>query len=310
MNFAIIGAAGYIAPRHIKAIYDTGNKVVAAYDKNDSVGILDSFSKSICFFKTFEEYHCYVSTELKDSLNFTTICSPNFLHKPHILLSLEMGSNVICEKPLVLSSQDIYLLRDREHRSGKKVYTILQLREHDAIQNLKTKINNETEKEKHEVTLTYITSRGPWYQTTWKAEYRKSGGLGFNIGIHFFDILYWLFGDVQKSELHVNQADVMSGYFELEKARVRWFLSINENHLPDIAVKNGLSTYRSLLINDHEIEFSSGFNNLHTKVYSSILKGHGHNLADASKAIKIVENLYKKQSIGISPCSHSYLRYL
>ncbi len=307
-SFSIIGAAGYIAPRHLKAIYETGNNVIAAYDPNDSVGILDRYSKEVNFFKSFEEFYYFLKKQHQGGTDYTTICTPNYLHKSHIQLSLDLGASTICEKPLCLSVQELEQLRESESRSGKKVYTILQLREHNIVQSLHHRINsNGSSSQKHEIELCYITSRGPWYHTTWKADPKKSGGLAFNIGIHFFDMLNWIFGKTEKVEMHVNQIDTMSGYLETEKARIKWFLSINEKYLPEEAIGQNKATYRSLLIDGQEFEFSQGFTDLHTKVYQSILEGRGYGLEDIYEATKTVETLTSQKEMGVLSHSHPHL---
>ena len=311
-KFAIIGACGYIAPRHLQAINDTGNKLISAYDPMDSVGVLDKYSQDVQYFKSFEEFNFYNRHTLKDQIDYITICSPNYMHKHHIAASLEMGANVICEKPLVLTTSDIDELREIEKKTGKKVYTILQLRVHEAIKSLKTKINESISKEnnKKQIDLCYITSRGPWYHQTWKANDKFSGGLPTNIGIHFFDMLTWLFGSVEKNELHMASENTFGGYIELEHAQVKWLLSINKNNLPVSAKNSGKTTYRSITIDNEEIEFSGGFTDLHTRVYENIFAGNGYGLDDSYEAIKIAEQIRNMASIGVNEKSHSILKSL
>jgi UDP-N-acetyl-2-amino-2-deoxyglucuronate dehydrogenase len=308
-NFAIIGIGGYIANRHLEAIYQTNNNAIAAYDPTDSVGMLDRYSKDIQFFKTFEEFYYFLKTT-NEQLDYVSICSPNYLHRSHIMLALDLGANVICEKPLVLCSQDIEALRACEKASGKKVFNILQLREHEAIVSLKEAIKQQSSNGKHKVNLTYITSRGPWYHQTWKADPIKSGGITFNIGIHFFDMLTWIFGDLISSEVHVLQNETASGYLELENAEVNWFLSIDKKFLPKESIAAQKPTYRSITIDGKELEFSDGFTDLHTKVYQSILDGKGYGLDAAENAIKIVESLNNQNPKNPTTSSHPFLSNL
>lgn len=308
--FAIIGACGYIAPRHLQAINDTGNKLVSAYDPMDSVGILDRYSQDVQYFKTFEEFCYFNRYQSKKPVDYVAICSPNYLHKSHIAASLEMGANVICEKPLVLTRHDIDELHDIETKTGKKVYTVLQLRVHDAIKTLRDEIKNDPRQEKFDIDLCYMTSRGPWYHQTWKADTRLSGGLPTNIGVHFYDMLTWLFGSAVKNELHIASEQIFGGYLELERANVKWILSISKDHLPQKAIDAGMTTYRSITINGKEIEFSGGFTDLHNKVYQDILDGRGYGLDDAAEAISITEHIRHASPIGIQEHSHSVLRQI
>ena len=289
-NFAICGAAGYIAPRHLKAIKDTGNNLIAALDPHDSVGIMDSYFPNSDFFTNFERFERHLeklSLFGDTKIDYLTVCSPNFLHDTHIRLGLNIGADVICEKPLVLNPFNLDLLQKVEQQTGKRVYTIMQLRYHSALIDLKSKIDSENDKT-FEVKLKYITPRGKWYHYSWKGDEEKSGGIATNIGIHLFDLLIWLFGDVIKSELKIKQNDKMAGSLQLKKANVEWFLSIDKNDLPESALNSARPSFRSLSINGNEIEFSEGFTDLHTKVYQEIFNGNGLGIEDARKSIELV----------------------
>lgn len=292
-NFALIGAAGYIAPRHMKAIKETDNHLAVAYDINDSVGIIDSISPESEFFTQFEEFsnYCYnLKLNNKDKIDIVSICSPNYLHYPHIAAGLRMGADVICEKPLVPTEAVLDKLIEIERETGHKVYNILQLRHHDAILKLKNKIAKENRTDKYEVELTYITSRGKWYLESWKGDLNKSFGIATNIGVHFFDMLYFIFGELVDSEVYYTGETKAGGYLEYEKARVRWFLSIDANDLPE-SIKGKQPTYRSIDIEGDEIEFSGGFTDLHTVSYQEILAGRGYGLEDARFSVKTVEHI-------------------
>ncbi|AOW17253.1 oxidoreductase [Polaribacter vadi] len=292
-NFALIGAAGYIAPRHLKAIKDTNNNLLCALDKFDSVGVMDSYFPNASFFVEFERFDRHIEKLKRNGtlLDYVSICTPNYLHDAHIRMALRSGANAICEKPLVLNPWNVDALLDIEKESGKKIHTILQLRLHPSIIALKKKIESENRDTKYDVDLTYITSRGKWYDISWKGDESKSGGIATNIGIHFFDMLAWLFGEVQENSVHLREKDKSAGYLEFEKARVRWFLSIDENSLPEHIQKLGQRTFRSIIINDEALEFSSGFTELHTKSYQQILKGEGFGLVDAKESIKIAQKI-------------------
>jgi UDP-N-acetyl-2-amino-2-deoxyglucuronate dehydrogenase len=292
-NFALIGAAGYIAPRHLKAIKDTNNNLIAALDKFDSVGIMDSYFPKADFFVEFERFDRHIEKLRRNGtqLDYVSICTPNYLHDAHIRMALRSGADAICEKPLVLNPWNVDALLDIEKESGKKIHTILQLRLHPSIIALKKKIDESAADTKFDVDLTYITSRGKWYDISWKGDPSKSGGIATNIGIHFFDMLAWLFGDVQENLVHLREKHTSAGYLEFEKARVRWYLSIDENVLPARVQQLGQRTYRSITINGEELEFSTGFTELHTKSYYQILKGEGFGLADAKESIKIAQKI-------------------
>lgn len=289
-NFAIVGVGGYIAPRHLEAIVKTGNRIVAALDPNDSVGILDRLAPDARFFTSSEDFEAYLQDlqGTPDEVHYLSICSPNHLHSSHIKMAFRHGANAICEKPIVLTVEEIEELKGLEAQTGCHVNTILQLRVHDAIRALKTKIENVPSK-RHQIELTYITSRGDWYHKSWKGDDRKSGGLTTNIGVHFFDMITWIFGRPVRNTVHMKTPTVVSGFLELENADVKWFLTVDRNYLP--ANSGGKTTHRSLKIDGHEFEFSEGFTDLHTTVYASILNGMGYGLADVSTAIQIVEDI-------------------
>lgn len=300
-RFALIGAGGYIAPRHMKAIKETGNDLVAAIDKNDSVGIMDSYFPGADFFTEFERFdrHLEKLKRAQQPVDFMSICSPNYLHDSHMRFGLRLGADVICEKPLVLNPWNIDALQEIELETNKKVNTILQLRLHPKVQELRKKIQSENAPHKYEVDLVYITSRGKWYFTSWKGDLQKSGGIATNIGVHFYDLLGWLFGKVQQNIVHVQQHDRVAGYLEYEQARVRYFLSINEQTLPQELLDAGKKTFRSLQIGGEEFEFSEGFGDLHTVSYQEILKGNGFGLNESKQSIEIVHNIRNAQPVGL-----------
>jgi UDP-N-acetyl-2-amino-2-deoxyglucuronate dehydrogenase len=295
-NFALIGAAGYIAPRHMKAIKDTGNNLIAALDKNDSVGILDSYFPEADFFTEFERFDRHIEKQKRKGIktDFVTVCSPNYLHDSHIRFGLRVGANVICEKPVVLNPWNIDALEEIEKETGNKIFTILQLRLHPAIIALKEKVDQENEK-KYLIDLDYITSRGHWYFSSWKGDIQKSGGIATNIGVHFFDMLMWIFGDVKESTVTKHSKDAASGILELEHASVNWHLSIDANQLPAEVKAAGKRTFRALNINGESFEFSDGFTELHTKSYQEILAGNGFPISETRKAIELVHNIRNYQ---------------
>ena len=288
-NFALIGAAGYIAPRHLQAIRDTKNNLVAALDKSDTVGVMDSYFPNADFFTEFERFDRHLD-KLKrhgTAVDFVSICSPNYLHDSHIRFALRQGADAICEKPLVLNPWNVDALAEIERETGKKIYTILQLRLHPSIIALRNKVLNGPKDKVYDVDLTYITSRGNWYHRSWKGEASKSGGIATNIGIHFFDMLIWVFGDVKNVVVNELKNDVGSGYLELQRARVNWKLSINFDYLPEKVKADGKRTYRSLTMDGEQIEFSDGFTELHTSSYEEILKGKGFGLEEAKASIEL-----------------------
>ena len=308
-NFALIGAAGYVAPRHMKAIKETGNNLLAAFDPNDSVGIIDSYFPDASFFVEFERFDRHVDKLRRrgQKIDYVSICSPNYLHDAHIRFALRSGADAICEKPLVLNPWNLDALEEIENETGKKVYNILQLRVHPSLIALKEKIDKEWEqkKEKYKIDLTYITSRGKWYFISWKGDLQKSGGVATNIGIHFFDMLIWIFGDVKHQEVHYSEPlKKMAGYIELEKAEVRWFLSVDARDLPEEAVKKQKRTYRSITVDGEEIEFSGVFADLHTIVYQDILQGGGFGIAEARPSIELVYRIRNIQPVGFNDRVH------
>jgi len=302
-NFALIGAAGYIAPRHLQAIKETGNVLIAALDKSDSVGVLDRFFPEARFFTEFERFDRHVEKlrrqEPETRAHYVTIASPNYLHDAHIRFALRVGADAICEKPLVLNPWNADALQELEKETGRRVYNVLQLRLHPAIVGLKEKIARERSAKKHDIELTYITSRGRWYGVSWKGDIQKSGGVATNIGIHFFDMLLWIFGKLQHQVVHVANDRKMSGFFELEKARVKWFLSIDHQDLPREAMAAGKTTYRSLKLNEETFEFSDGFADLHTEVYRQVLAGRGFGIADARSSIELAHDIRSAAPVGL-----------
>ena len=294
-NFAITGIGGYVAPRHLKAIRDTGNNLISAVDPHDSVGILDQFFPNTSFFTEFERFDRHLEKLKrkgeKHRVHYLTVCSPNNLHDAHIRLALRIGADAICEKPLVLNPWNLDALQELESETGSRVYTILQLRVHDSLIELKKKLESSKVSKKYQVSLTYITSRGLWYGFSWKGVKEKSGGIGTNIGIHFFDLLIWLFGPVQKSELYLSEPKKMAGFIELKNAEVSWFLSADKYDLPANLVEKNIPTFRSIEFDGNEIQFSSGFTDLHTKVYEETLAGNGFGIEDARPSIELVHEL-------------------
>ena len=306
MNFALIGAAGYVAPRHMKAIKETGNDLIAAYDINDSVGVIDSHFPQADFFTEFERFDRHLDKIKRQGtpIDYVAICSPNYLHDAHIRFGLRIGADVICEKPLVLNPWNVEALQTMEQETGKKVYTILQLRLHPALLALREKIQSEPGGKVYDVNLTYITSRGKWYYTSWKGDLAKSGGIATNIGVHFYDMLTWLFGNIRENTVHIHTHDRACGYLELDKARVRWFLSINPETLPDAAKAKGARTFRSITVDGEEIEFSEGFTDLHTRSYEAILNGQGFGLDEAATAVQIVHDIRNARPVGLHGSFH------
>jgi UDP-N-acetyl-2-amino-2-deoxyglucuronate dehydrogenase len=310
-NFALTGAGGYVAPRHLKAIKDTGNHLIAALDKHDSVGILDSYFPDCAFFTEYERFDRHLEKLLRrdegKEIHYLSICAPNYLHDAHIRTALRVGADALCEKPLVLNPWNVEVLQELEADTGQRVWTILQLRVHPALIALREKIQQEHRQDKYEVQLSYLTSRGQWYLRSWKGNIEKSGGLATNIGVHFFDMLTWLFGPVERNEVHVSTPTTCAGYLELERARVPWFLSIDINHIPDEVRAKGLRTYRSITLDGEEIEFSGGFTDLHTLVYQQTLAGQGFGLEEAKNTIQIVHDIRNAEPLGKRQESHPLL---
>ncbi|MFK8060263.1 MAG: Gfo/Idh/MocA family protein [Polaribacter sp.] len=310
-NFALIGASGYISPRHLKAIKDTNNNLLAALDTFDSVGVMDSYFPDADFFVETERFDRHLEKLKYDKnihLDYVSICTPNYLHDSHIRMALRRGADAICEKPLVLNPWNLDALKRMEKESGQRVYNILQLRLHQSIIDLKKKIDAAPKDKIFDVDLTYLTSRGNWYYTSWKGDHSKSGGIATNIGVHFYDMLSWIFGDVKENIVHVQTHDRASGYLEFERARVRWFLSISYDVLPDEIKAKGQRTYRSITIEGEELEFSGGFTDLHTRVYEGILEGKGYGLEDARQAIEIVHKIRNSEPIGLKGDYHPFAK--
>jgi UDP-N-acetyl-2-amino-2-deoxyglucuronate dehydrogenase len=302
-NFALIGAAGFIAPRHMQAIKDTGNRLVAALDKSDSVGILDKYFDDVDFFTEFERFDRHIEKlrrlDQGKEIHYVTICSPNYLHDAHIRFALRVGAEAVCEKPLVLNPWNLDALKELEQESGRRIFTILQLRVHPALISLKEKIEKEYAGKKYDIDLTYITSRGKWYFYSWKGNIQNSGGVATNIGIHFFDMLIWIFGKVEHSDVHYMDEKKVGGYLELEKARVRWFLSLDKADVPAEALKKGNATFRSVTLNGQEVEFSGGFSDLHTVVYQRLLAGKGFGIEDARASINLAYQIRNAHPTGL-----------
>jgi len=297
-NFVLIGAAGYIAPRHMKAIKETGNNLIAAYDPYDGVGIMDSHFPQAHFFTEFERFDRHIEKIKRagTKIDYVSICSPNYLHDSHIRYGLRIGADVICEKPLVLNTWNVDALIELENEYKNKVHTILQLRHHEAILELKEKIEKGPKDKIYDIDLTYITSRGNWYYTSWKGNEDKSGGIASNIGVHFFDMLQWIFGPFEGATVAIKTKDTNSGTLKFKQANVNWYLSINAENLPPDIKSKGQSTFRTLTIEDKEIEFSKGFTDLHTVSYQKILNGEGYGLVDAKSSIEIVSQIRNSKS--------------
>jgi len=313
-NFALIGAGGYVAPRHMKAIKATNNELVAALDPNDSVGIIDSYFPDADFFTEFERFDRHIDKLHRGNsgsrIDYVSICSPNYLHDSHMRFALRSGADAICEKPLVLNPWNIDGLKDLEKDTGQAVNTILQLRVHPSIIALRDRVTQEDVSTKHDVDLTYITSRGHWYLQSWKGEQKKSGGIATNIGVHFYDMLHFIFGALRQNVVHYSSATKAAGYLEYERARVRWFLSIDVNDVPADARAEGKRTYRSITCDGEEIEFSTGFADLHTRSYEEILAGRGFGLEENRVAIETVANIRNTTPIGLSGDFHPFLSKL
>ncbi len=310
-NFALIGAAGYIAPRHMKAIKETGNRLVAALDGNDSVGVIDSYFPDADFFVEFERFDRHVDLLKRNGtqVDYVAIASPNYLHDSHIRFALRSGANAICEKPLVLNPWNIDGLRVVEEETGCKVFNILQLRLHPSIVALKDRVFSELQSNPgkvYDIDLTYLTSRGHWYFSSWKGEEHKSGGIATNIGVHFFDMLTWIFGGITRNDVHVKKDDTNSGYMELEHARVRWFLSVNYDYIPNEVKEAGQRTYRSITVDGDEIEFSDGFTDLHTQSYKHILSEGGFGLNEACQSIELVQDIREAMVKGLTGEYHPF----
>jgi UDP-N-acetyl-2-amino-2-deoxyglucuronate dehydrogenase len=309
-NFALIGVAGYIAVRHVRAIRETGNHLLASLDRFDSVGFIDSYFPDADFFIEFERFDRHIAklNRLGTKINYVSICSPNYLHDSHIRFAMRNGADAICEKPLVLNPWNIDALGDYENETGKKVWNILQLRLHPSIIKIREEVKNGPANKIYDVDLSYITSRGNWYHYSWKGDEEKSGGIATNIGVHFFDMLSWIFGEVKENVVHMLTKNKAAGYLELEKARVRWFLSIDYNDIPKEIKKNGQRTFRSITVDGKEIEFSGGFTDLHTMSYEEILKGKGFGLEAGRNAIQTVYDIRNTAPLGLKGDYHPIIK--
>jgi len=310
-KFAIIGVGGYIAPRHLKAIKETGNDLVVALDKNDSVGIIDSYFPQANFFTEFERFdrHLYKLNKKGEGVDYVSICSPNYLHDSHVRFALRSGADAICEKPLVINPWNLDDLKKFEEETNKKIFTILQLRLHPSLIALKKMVDESPADKIFDIKLTYITPRGNWYPISWKGDEKKSGGIIYNIGIHFFDMLSWIFGKNVKSIVHCYEDKRSSGYLELERARVQWFLSLESQDLQFVSKKG--KTFRSITIDTKEIEFSDGFTDLHTLSYREVLGGRGFRIGDVESSINIAYEIRHSETVGLKgdyhPMSHIFL---
>jgi UDP-N-acetyl-2-amino-2-deoxyglucuronate dehydrogenase len=311
-NFALIGIAGYIAERHVRAIRDTGNILLASLDPFDSVGFIDSYFPDADFFTEFERFDRHIARLIRQGtkVDYVSICSPNYLHDSHIRFALRNEADAICEKPVVLNPWNIDALLDYEHETGRKVWNILQLRHHPSITALREKISSGPANSVYDIDLSYIASRGSWYHYSWKGNLEKSGGIATNIGVHFFDMLTWIFGDVKLNMVHFLEPGRAAGFLKLEKARVRWFLSIDYNDIPPDIKKNGVRTYRSITVNGEEIEFSGGFTDLHTVSYKKILEGKGFGLEDSRKSIQTVYAIRNARPVGIKGDYHPIIKQI
>lgn len=309
-NFGMIGVAGYIAVRHLRAIKETGNNLLASLDKFDSVGLIDSFFPDSDFFVEFERFDRHIDKLKRNGtkIDYVSICSPNYLHDSHIRFALRHQAEAICEKPIVLNPWNIDALQEIERETGHKIYTVLQLRLHPKIIELRNKILNGPKDKIYDIDMSYITSRGNWYSISWKGDLQKSGGVATNIGIHFFDMLSWIFGDAKKNIVHYSEPDKAAGYLELEKARVRWFLSIDYNDIPANVKASGKRTFRSITVEGEEVEFSEGFTDLHTQTYVEILKGNGFGLNEARQSVDIAYTIRNAKPVGLQGDYHPLLK--
>jgi UDP-N-acetyl-2-amino-2-deoxyglucuronate dehydrogenase len=309
-DFALIGAAGYIAPRHLKAIKNTGNNLAAAYDPFDSVGIMDSYFPDSDIFVEFERFDRHIDKLKRKNrtLDYVSVCSPNYLHDSHIRFGLRNKADVICEKPIVLNPWNIDALKEIENETGKHIFSILQLRLHPSIIALKEKVQNGPKDKIYDIDLTYRTSRVLWYYTSWKGDISKSGGIATNIGVHFYDMLTWIFGGVKKNTVNIHSHDRAAGYLELKKARIRWFLSINFDTVPEDIKQKGKRTFRSIKIEGEELEFSDGFTDLHTTSYERILSDQGFRIEETRSAIEIVHDIRHATPIGLKGEYHPFAK--
>jgi UDP-N-acetyl-2-amino-2-deoxyglucuronate dehydrogenase len=308
-NFALVGVAGYVAPRHLKAIRDTGNRLVAATDPHDAVGVLDGYSFDVRFFSEIERFDRHLEKLRRGPadgrVGWVSVCSPNYLHDAHARLGLRVGANVICEKPLVINPWNLDALQELERECGRRVHTLLQLRVHPSLVELKARL--ERDPSHHEVCLTYITGRGPWYFVSWKGAPERSGGLASNIGIHFFDLLLWLFGPAAACEVHRNEPTRMAGLLRLERATVKWYLSVDMSDLPFEARPGGRTTFRSITVDGAEVEFTEGFTDLHTRVYEETLAGRGFGIEDARPSVELAYRIRRSEVVRPTDGAHPIL---
>jgi UDP-N-acetyl-2-amino-2-deoxyglucuronate dehydrogenase len=311
-RFAMLGAAGFVAPRHMKAIHETGNVLVAACDPYDGVGVMDRYFPECRFFTEVERFDRHLEKlrrrSPEEAVEYVSVCTPNYLHDAHCRLALRLGADAICEKPLVISPWNLEQLAEIEAESGRRIYNVLQLRLHDNVRRLKQQLEAETHRSKIDIELTYVTRRGPWYHQSWKGNPERSGTLAMNIGIHFFDMLMWLFGPVAENRVHVREETRLAGYMELEWARVKWFLSIEVEDLPPGQLAAGKHAYRGLTFDGQDFDFSSGFDDLHTKVYQNILSGGGYGIADARPSIDVVYEVRSRDLSPIDALAHPRVR--
>ncbi len=305
-----MGVAGYIAPRHLKAIKNSGNNLIASIDPFDSVGLLDSYFPDSSYFTQFELFDRHLSKQISSGrgVDYLSVCTPDYLHDAHIRYGLKIGADVITEKPMVLNPKNLDQLLAAEADSGHKIYTILQLRYHEKMLALKKEMENGSGNKIHDVELTYITSRGSWFLTSWKGDPRKSGGIATNIGIHFYDMFQWIFGDIKRNVVHIKCYDRVAGYLEFERARVRYFLSINSDTLPENIKQKGQRIYRSINVDGNEIDFTDGFADLHTESYMHIIKGEGFGVKEARPSIEIVHDIQNSEPIGLKGDYHPFAK--
>lgn len=311
-NFAVTGVGGYIAPRHLRAIRDTGSRLVAAVDAKDSVGVLDQYSFDVRFFTEVERFDRHLEklkrTSESERVHYLTVCSPNYLHDAHCRLGLRVGADVICEKPLVINPWNLDPLRELEAETGRRIFTVLQLRVHPKLIELRERLLAERPGKPHEVVLTYVTGRGAWYDVSWKGQMDKSGGVPTNIGIHFFDLLTWLFGEVEAQRVHLKQPRRMAGSIALQRARVKWFLSVDAKDLPFAPEPGGRATYRSITVDGEEVEFSEGFTDLHTVVYREVFAGRGHGIDDVRPSIALAHAIRTAEPVSVGDDAHPKLK--
>lgn len=309
-NFALIGVAGFVAPRHLDAIRDTGNRLLAATDPNDSVGLLDRYTFDVSFFREIERFDRFLEKARRGPesgrIDYVSICSPNYLHDAHVRLALRVGAHAICEKPLVINPWNLDALQELEAESGRKIHTILQLRHHPSLLALRERMR-QPDAPRHQVELTYVTARGRWYDVSWKGAEERSGGVATNIGIHFFDLLLWLFGGARRSEVHLRKKRRMSGFLELERADVKWFLSVEQEDLPFEAAPGQRTTFRSISVDGAEIEFTDSFHDLHTAAYRAVISGDGFGIEDARPSIELVHTIRTLEVQANRDAAHPFL---